>query len=90
MIICAAIKFTFIDIEDKEQSIMICGYRHSDCFSIWYKFIIKQNCKKLIQNVQGFMDDKGNFLNRIDARNHFIECNQGTPKWNQLYSEDLY
>lgn len=43
-------------------------------------------------SVQGFIDDKGNFLDRIEAGKHALECGQITElRWPpQLYSEDLY
>ena len=44
---------------------------------------------------QGFVDDKGAFLTREEARKHFVECGQVPAKGgllhdSRLYSEDLY
>lgn len=52
---------------------------------------------------QGFIDDKGRFLNRSDAYKHCLECGQGLPRrtailatghnaynGEELYSEDLW
>lgn len=42
---------------------------------------------------QGFLDDKGNFLNRADALIHAQACNQlnDRPLWGDwLYSENLW
>lgn len=90
MIVCAAIRYTFINDKNEEVSEMICGHRHGDCIKIWGKYI-KPHIVQKIQEVQGFMTDKGNFIDRIAARKHFIECKQGVPQWNdELYSEDLY
>lgn len=89
MIVCAAIRFTVINSNNEEDSIMVCGYRHSQCFKIWG--YIRPNMKTVIQEVQGFMTDKGDFLDRISARKHYVECGQGIPSFgDELYSEDLY
>ena len=90
MIICAAIRFTFINKCNEEESIVICGRRHGDCFRIWDK--IDPSLKQTkIQEVQGFIDNKGRFMDRIAARKHFVECKQGIPEYSdELYSEDLY
>ena len=39
---------------------------------------------------QGFVDDKGNFLNRSEAAKHAYECGQIFEPKHQLFSEDLY
>lgn len=48
---------------------------------------------------QGFITDKGEFLNRRDAFQHTIDCGQGQPRrrkgaenyrGEELYSEDLW
>lgn len=42
---------------------------------------------------QGFVDDKGNFLNREDAAKHALECGQISKlkfSATELFSEDLY
>lgn len=48
---------------------------------------------------QGFITDKGEFLNRRDAFQHTIDCGQGQPRrrkgaanyqGDELYSEDLW
>ncbi len=48
--------------------------------------------QKPIMGEQGFMTDKGIFLNRYDAAKHAIECGQIIkPKWgNMLFSEDVW
>jgi hypothetical protein len=57
---------------------------------------------KLFENtdvvVEGFMDDKGNFLSRREAYDHVIECSQPMIRpsrsqyyqGDQLFSEDLW
>lgn len=100
MIICAAIKL--IDIEsilpEGEEDLIIYGHRHGDCFEI-----ITQLCNgwrgKNIKQIQGFINHKGDFLDRKEALAHALECGQLSAhnKWyqtdhniNELYSEDLY
>lgn len=45
-----------------------------------------------VSGKQGFLDDQGNFLDRIEALRHAIACGQITQgKWGgQLYSEDVW
>ena len=89
MIICAAVRFTVVNNDGDEDSIMVCGHRHPNCFKVWR--YIQPHIKSVIQEVQGFMTDKGDFLDRISARKHFVECGQGTPEWDdELDSLDLY
>ncbi len=54
---------------------------------------------KPVIGVQGFVDDKGNFLNRKEAAQHALECGQvetGKAKFQHifngetLYSEDVW
>ena len=80
MIVSAAIK---------QDGIVHVGRRH-------HNIIADMRLKGFVWNeteIQGFVTDKGEFLNRIDARKHFIDSGQvsvsGTLK-HQLYSEDLY
>lgn len=90
MIICSAIKFTFINFNNEEISEIVLGYRHCNCLYIWGKYI-KPTCKQKVQEIQGFMTNTGEFLDRVSARQHFINCNQGIPEFpDELYSEDLY
>lgn len=97
MIVCAAIKITDIDTN---TSIMICGYRHGNCFEIIKN--LDERWKKVNSVgcvIQGFMNHKGEFLDRKEALNHALDCGQlsTTNRWYQedhnideLYSEDLY
>lgn len=47
---------------------------------------------KFCDSVQGFIDDKGLFLDRIQAGEHALECGQiEKRKWGKrLFSEDLW
>lgn len=101
MIICAAIKLTTkCDMLYGNMELVICGHRHGDC----YKTIAhlndtwrKANGKDCI--TEGFINHKGEFLDRKEALAHALECGQlsETHKYyqedhniNELYSEDLY
>lgn len=96
MIICAAIKIEHTNIAGDEElePIIICGHRHGNCFEI---------AKRLYCNIskytEGFINHKGEFLDRKEAFEHFKECGQcnATQRWywedhnqDELYSEDLY
>lgn len=95
MIVCAAIKIRFVDSKDNIQELVICGHRHSDCFKVKYKL----DNKHTQWSEQGFINHKGEFLDRKEALAHAIECGQlsATHRYyrednniNELYSEDLY
>ncbi len=48
---------------------------------------------QLGEDVQGFLDDKGTFMDRKEARTHALACGQdfrAFPKLLELYSEDLW
>lgn len=94
MIICAAIKLTMNNLAGTEQ--IICGLRHGDCL----KVIAQLNSNwKNSSKIQGFINHKGEFLDRKEAFEHVKEigqCNETQRyywedhKQNELYSEDLY
>ena len=95
MIICAAIKITYIDSKNETQELVVCGHRHSDCFKVIHRLDNKHTESK----IQGFINHKGEFLDRKEALAHARECGQlsATHRWYQqdhnideLYSEDLY
>lgn len=101
MIICAAIKLTnkygMFDMELEEpEELIICGCRHGDCYKTmknlkehWFNSTISE----------GFVNHKGEFLDRKEAFEHIREIGQSnaTQRWywqdtnqTELYSEDLY
>ena len=96
MIICAAIDIRFVNSKDEPQSLIVCGHRHSDCF----KVIRHLDNKHTSWTEQGFINHKGEFLNRKDALAHARDCGQlnSHNQWyrkdnkvpDELYSEDLY
>ena len=94
MIICAAIELTMNNMA--QTKLIICGLRHADCFETIHA--LNDNWK-FATKVQGFIDHKGNFLNRQEALIHARECGQLSITHedyqkehclNELYSEDLY
>ena len=91
MIICAA-----IEIETEDSSLVVCGRRHGDCYEIKSQLADKWKHGKV---TEGFIDNKREFLDRIEAWTHAVECGQlsETTRWykydhndRELYSEDLY
>lgn len=100
MIICAAIKLIIEEQYDtkleKPKELVICGYRHEDCWEIishldarWF------NTKK----TQGFINHRNEFLDRREAFIHAWDCGQLSEthrlyqeenRLSELYSEDLY
>lgn len=101
MIICAAIKlinkYGMFDMElEKPDELIVCGLRHGDCFQT-----IKELDEKWHKatKIQGFINHKGEFLDRKEAFEHIKEIGQyNATQWyywedhNQyeMYSEDLY
>lgn len=55
--------------------------------------IAKERNIRPVKGIQGFLTDKGLFLNREDAANHALECGQIVDlKFHsrQLFSEDMW
>lgn len=79
MIICAAIK---------RENLICVGKNHAEIIQNY--FAVHQ---QKIGGVQGFIDDKGNFLDRKAARIEALNCNQiidtETFHKEDLFSEDL-
>ena len=96
MILAAAIKY---HIDKTNEDVVLCGCRHGDIF-VQLKglgFDARKGYKEL---EQGFIDHKGNFLNRKEALQHAIDCGQICEKiadaktsgrdFPTLISEDLW
>ncbi len=83
-ILCAAIK---ISIDD--ESIIISGYRHSDCFNIIHKLCPN---KYINQDEQGFLTSSGRFVDRKVAKKIAKQANQliRDSVFSELISEDIY
>lgn len=96
MIQASAIKF---HIDTTNSDVVLCGLRHSDIFKQLKHLGFKPNDGyKVIE--QGFITDKGEFLNRVDAFSHAFKCKQltfatiksrtGKDGERELFSEDLW
>lgn len=98
MIICAAVKTTFINHLGEEVTVVVTGYRHSNCFDIMTKCGVPM-LKDRWDEEQGFITNTGEFLNRKEAFKHALYCGQLSTTTreskkdrneDELYSEDLY
>lgn len=96
MIICATIHVHFAR-EGKEVEAVIPGLRHADCWALMSTFGLPPKAEW--QEVEGFIDHTGAFLDRSEAFRHALACGQlsdttRTAKEDRsehvLYSEDLY
>lgn len=95
MIICAAVKVEHTDAcGNRLPDLVVCGHRHCNCFEVIHHLDLNIDCR-----IQGFINHKGEFLDRKEAFQHFKDSGQSnsTQRWywddhNQyeLYSEDLY
>ena len=89
MIVSAAVKI--FDFKQNKEWCIPC-HRHCDAFYILKEFGYRKNIDyKEIE--QGFLDEDGNFYNRIKAWKEACHCNQlmiidSQP--HELYSEDLW
>lgn len=84
-IVCSAIKF----YKKNEFSFILTGKRHSDCFKSLQD--IKGDKYALCNEIQGFIDEGGNFRNRKIA--YIIAVRNGQIKEKEdkrLFSEDLF
>ena len=62
------------------------GRRHHNCI----KSVVQATGVRPAGGKQGFVDNKGNFLDRVDALNLALECGQIKEPKIRLYSEDLW
>lgn len=97
MIICAAIKIEFTNQYNINETVIVHGLRHGDCFTTMTKMNLPP--KKERTEIQGFVDNNGVFYDRLEAFHIASACCQlsTTVKQyktehneNELYSEDLY
>jgi hypothetical protein len=99
MIVAAAIQFPGKDCD------LICfvpapGRHHNVLHSLWHQF--KEGKKdrtpqSYADEIQGFITDKGKFLDRLSAMRHAVECGQPMLRkpgigyqGDELFSEDLW
>lgn len=88
MIVKAAVKV--LNLHTNEEMTIPC-HRHCDAFYILHLFNMKQSVDyKQIE--QGFLDEHGNFYDRVAAKKHAQEFNQlkENTRCAELFSEDLW
>ena len=73
MIICAAIK-----IQSNPNNIVICGYRHQDCYALFHQLnpSLSRSCRRFDAIEEGFLTTDNKFLNRTEAFNEAKNCGQ--------------
>lgn len=78
-------------IYDKEGTkYTIPCHRHSDAYWILSQFLSPYSINKN-KTIQGFLDEKHNFLDRHEAYLEALKCDQIKEKKDEtLYSEDLW
>ena len=78
-------------IYDKEGTkYTIPCHRHSDAYWIFSQFLSPYSINKN-KTIQGFLDEKRNFLDRHEAYFEALKCEQIKERKDEtLYSEDLY
>lgn len=94
MILCAAIQITFTRAGKLVEAV-VPGYRHGNVWELMATLGVPAER----QEVEGFIDHHGNFLDRYEAFDHALQCGQLSDttltskcerRERQLYSEDLY
>lgn len=88
MIKCSAVKFVPFGTD---YPIIVAGLRHADC----YETIQEHFGHSYFQSpevVEGFLNDKDQFLDRFDAKYEAQRCAQlfGETEGRALYSEDIW
>lgn len=92
MIVSAAVKIK--DLRQDKEIIIPC-HRHCDAFYILKEFGYKKNIDYK-EIAQGFLDEKDNFYNRVEAWKHAwwhrqIQADEEEYRQcKELFSEDLY
>lgn len=96
MIICAAIKVRYANA-DKTIDAVIPGHRHGAIWDLMATLSLPPRSKR--EEIEGFIDHQGCFLNRHEAYKHALACGQlpdtvrtykAAQGETELYSEDLY
>lgn len=87
MIISSAIKFYLKN--DLKYPIIMTGFRHPDILEKMFKLRLNYDKSTM---VQGFLDDKNQFLDRYEAKKEAIKHNQLIEETNmlELFSEDIW
>lgn len=94
MIICAAISVKFVR-NGKSVEAVIPGYRHGSCWELMAALGVPGDREE----IEGFIDHRGEFLDRYDAFDHALMCGQISEttllckrerRERMLFSEDIY
>ncbi len=92
IIVCAAIKYLMTDPKD---DIVVTGVRHYD--ALMHPVVKSLNLRqRAVREIQGFVDQYGNFYDRREALVIATEASQinirrpKTQPLDRLFSEDLY
>ena len=90
MIVRAAVKIKFFDAYTAREIIIPC-HRHCDAFYILKEFGFHRHAD-YEEIEQGFLNGRGEFLTRVEAKQEAIRCNQLINHTNDvnLYSEDVW
>ena len=99
MVICAALEIAHEN--DPKFNLVICGYRHSDCFETLYRLNpdLSRAARKENRITEGFLVTGNRFMDREDAYKHAVDCGQisaqarydkAARRESGLFSEDLY
>lgn len=95
MLICAAL---LVQVEGLDHTTILPCLRHGDGFGILKDLGYAPKTKYKVIS-QGFINHKGEFLDRVEAWKYAVECGQlsASTRWykfdhedDELYSEDLY
>ena len=91
MVVCSAIKIK-VKLTDKE--VVVCGLRHCDCYKIIKDMGLERD--DYIELEQGFINNRGAFMDRQLAFKHAADCGQLSATvihyrpQEFLTSEDIY
>lgn len=94
MIVSAAVKYHLLPCESIEDEIIVAVRRHCECLSKLKAHGYRPGIDFEIVE-EGFLTDKGEFLDRREAADHAYECGQlvetaEEPRIDKLMSEDLW
>jgi hypothetical protein len=93
-LLCAAIHYTDGKIyphqpRNIESGIVVCGWRHHNCFVPLYSFLGDGYDVSLTRN-QGFLTSKGRYVTREEGVEIALKSGQIKLEQKTLFSEDLY
>ena len=89
MITHVAVKILLFDAWHNAKHITIPCHRHCDAFLILKEFGYKKD-QDFKEIEQGFLNEHGEFLNRIDAWYEVKRCNQFTQEYKDELAQETY